>query len=145
MKHLTPARLHSNDVTIYSCLIGRYFTGKKLDAKLKSDYNYKGVMQFVEKYLDDGVGTLAVILILSKMGVYLSSKPNPYYERMIKAYVDQFDNLWYQIKVKLEKIEPFIASMYEGMCVNGLMVCRRMQASYAVLRFFLETMKRCSV
>ena len=112
LKHLTNARLHSNDVTVYSCLIGRYFTGKKLDAKLKPDY--KGVMRFVEKYLDDGAGTLAVILILSKMSVYLSSKPNPYYERMIKAYVNQFDNLWNQTKVKLEKIEPFITSMYEG-------------------------------
>lgn len=112
MKHLTHARLHSNDVTVYSCLLGRYFTGKKLDVKLK--LSYKGVMQFVEKYLDDGAGTFAVILILSKMGICLSSKPNPYYERMIKAYVDQFDNLWNQTKTKLEKIEPFIASMYKG-------------------------------
>ena len=71
-------------------------------------------MRFIEKYLDDGAGTLAVILILSKMGIYLSSKPNQYYERMIKAYIDQFDNLWNQTKAKLEKIEPFIASMYEG-------------------------------
>ena len=91
LKHLTPARLHSNDVTVYSCLLGRYFAGKKLDAKLKPDYN--GVMRFIEKYLDDGAGTLAVILILSKMGLYLGSKPNPYYERMIKAYVSQFDKL----------------------------------------------------
>ena len=112
LKHLTHARLHSNDVTVYSCLLGRYFTGEELNVKLKSSYN--GVMRFIEKYLDDGAGTLAVILILSKMGIYLSSKPNPYYERMIKAYIDQFDNLWNQTKAKLEKIEPFIASMYEG-------------------------------
>ena len=112
LKHITPARLHSNDVTVYSCLIGRYFTGKKLNATLKPEYN--GVMNFVEKYLDDGAGTMAVILILSKMGIYLGSKPNPYYERMIKAYINQFDTLWNRTKSKLEKIEPFITSMFEG-------------------------------
>ena len=83
-----------------------------MDTKLNPDY--KGVMRFVEKYLDDGAGTLAVILILSKMGIHLSSKPNPYYERMVKAYIDQLDNLWNQTKAKLERIEPFIVSMYEG-------------------------------
>ena len=112
LKHLTAARLHSNDVTVYSCLLGRYLTGEKLNATLKSEYN--GVMKFVQKYLDDGAGTLAVILILSKMGIYLGSKPNPYYERMIQAYINQFESLWNQTKSKLEKIEPFIASMYEG-------------------------------
>ena len=112
LKSLTSARLHSNDVTVYSCLLGRYLAGKKLNAKLKPDYN--GVMQFVEKYLDNGAGTLAVVLILSRMGMYLGSKPNPYYDRMIKAYTKQFEKIWNQTKLKLEKIEPFIASMYEG-------------------------------
>ena len=72
LKNITSARLHSNDVTIYSCLIGRYFTGKKLNATLKPEYD--GVMKFVGKYLDDGAGTMAVILILSKMGLYFGKK-----------------------------------------------------------------------
>ena len=59
-------------------------------------------MRFIEKYLDDWSGTLAAILIMSKVTVYLSCKPNPYYERKT------------QIKAKLGKIEPFNVSMYEG-------------------------------
>lgn len=112
LKNLTGARLHSNDVTVYSCLLGRYFAGKPLNVKLKSDY--EGVMKFVEKYFDDGAGTIAVMLLLSNMRIYLYSKTNAYYERMVNAYINQFENLWIKTKEKLEKIEPFISSVYEG-------------------------------
>lgn len=109
---VTKARLHSNDVTVYSCLLGRYFSGVSVNARMKPEYN--GPMRFVEKYLDDGAGTIAVVLLLSKMAVYLGSKPNPYYEKMINAYISQWDKLWEGTKAKVEKIEPFVSSVYEG-------------------------------
>ena len=108
----TKARLHSNDVTVYSCLLGRYFAGQDLNATIKPEYN--GPMRFVEKYLDNGAGTIAVILILSRMAVYLGSKPNPYYTKLINEYIKQWDSLWEETKKKVEKIEPFISSMFEG-------------------------------
>lgn len=106
------AKLHSNDVTVYSCVLGRYFCGKDLNIKMRSDYD--GPMRFVEKYLDNGAGSIAVILLLSRMSNYLGSKPNPYYTKMINAYVSQFDELWKGTKAKVEKIDPFINSLYEG-------------------------------
>lgn len=60
----TTARLHSNDVTVYSCLLGRYFSGQPLDVKIRADY--EGPMRFVEKYMTDDAGTIAVMLLLSK-------------------------------------------------------------------------------
>lgn len=112
LKDVTKAKMHSNDVTVYSCLLGRYLTGQSLNAKMKPDYD--GVMRFVEKYLDDGAGTMAVVLLLSRMGVYLGSKPNAYYTKIINEYVKQFDDLWKKTKEKLEKIEPFVETLYEG-------------------------------
>lgn len=112
LKGCTDARLHSNDVTVYSCLLGRYFTGQPLDVKIRADY--EGPMRFVEKYMTDDAGTIAVMLLLSKMALYLTSKPNPYYDKMIRAYIQQFATLHEATKAKLEKIEPFIASLYEG-------------------------------
>ena len=112
LKNITNARLHSNDVTVYSCLLGRFFSGQKIDIKLKSNYN--GPMNFVQKYFDGGVGSIAVMLILSDMTSFLKSKPNPYYKRMINAYITQFEKMFNETKEKLEKIEPFITSMYEG-------------------------------
>lgn len=112
LKNCIPARLHSNDVTVYSCLLGRYFTGQPLNVKLRADYN--GVMKFVEKYMDDDAGTIAVMLILSKMAFCLTCKTNAYYERMIAAYKAQFENLWAATKEKISQVTPFISSMYEG-------------------------------
>ncbi len=112
LAHITKARLHSNDVTVYSCLLGRYFTGKPLDVSVRE--GYQGPMRFVEKYMDNGVGTVAVMLLLSKMSIYLGAKSNPYYERMIMAYKNQFEAMWNKTKDKLVKIEPFITSIYEG-------------------------------
>lgn len=108
----TKAALHSNDVTVYSCLIGRYLAGKDLNVRLKPDYD--GRMKFVEKYMDGGAGTIAVVLLLSRMATYIGSAPNPYYEKIINAYVDQFDELWEKTRKTVEKCEPFLASLYEG-------------------------------
>lgn len=112
LKGCVSARLHSNDVTVYSCLLGRYFTGKPLNVTIRDDYH--GPMKFISKYMDSDAGIIAVMLILSKMSIYLGSKPNPYYIKMIKAYIDQFENLWEKTKAKIEKISPFVESMYEG-------------------------------
>ena len=112
LKGCVKAKLYSNDVTVYSCLLGRYFTGQKLDVKMRSDYD--GPMRFVEKYMDSDAGIIAVMLILSKMSIYLASKTNPYYEKMIRAHTSQFEKMWTETKGKIEKIEPFISSMYEG-------------------------------
>lgn len=106
------AKLHSNDVTIYSCLLGRYFTGQPLNAKVRDDYD--GPMKFVSKYMDDDAGIISVMLILSKMTMLFKEKSNPYYEKMIRAYISQFDSLYEKTRAKISKIEPFVASLYEG-------------------------------
>lgn len=112
LKHITSAKLHSNDVTSYSCILGRYFSGQRLNVRLNSEYT--GIMRFVEKYFDEGAGTVAVMLLLSKMGICLGSKSNAYYERMINAYISQFEQLWIKTKEKIEMVKPFISDIYEG-------------------------------
>lgn len=112
LKGCTSARLHSNDVTVYSCLLGRYLSGQPLDVRVREDYD--GPMRFVEKYMTDDAGTIAVMLLLSKMSLYLTSRSNPYYEKMIRAYARQFPELHAATKAKMEKVEPFISSLYEG-------------------------------
>lgn len=52
----TTARLHSNDVTVYSCLLGRFLAGQKMNATMKPSYN--GVMRFTEKYFIFGTNDL---------------------------------------------------------------------------------------
>ena len=109
---MTPARLHGNDVTIYSCLLGAYFSGQPLNAKYRKDYD--GPMTFVRDYIKDDASTVAVAMLLSKMAAYLATKPNPYYEKMITAYTKQWKELFDATDTKLRGIQPFLKSFYAG-------------------------------
>lgn len=109
---ISNAKLYGNDVTIYSCLLGDYFAGNKLQATYRSDYD--GPMQFVQDYMKDDQSIITVMLLLSKMSTYLGTKPNPYYLKMIKAYTDQWPELFEQTHKKIAAIEPFLTSFYAG-------------------------------
>lgn len=112
LKSITNARLHGNDVTIYSCLLGDYFAGIPLTAKFNESYD--GTMAFVCDYMKTDLDIITVVLLLSKMSVYLGSKPNPYYVKMINAYKAQWNNLFEQTKGKVEKAGQFLSSFYSG-------------------------------
>lgn len=104
--------IHGNDVTVYSCILGRYFSGQPLRARYNEEY--EGPMTFVKNYMKDDLGILTVSMILSGMGLYLNSKPNPYYEKMINAYAKQWDRLYAETRSKFEKQEKFLSSFYAG-------------------------------
>lgn len=105
-------KLHGNDVTIYSCMLGNYFSGKPLGLSFKD--NYDGPMRFVKDYMKDDASIVATALLLSKMAVYLGSKPNPYYAKMIEAYKTQWDSLFDETQKKIQQITPFLESFYAG-------------------------------
>lgn len=112
LKGITDARLHGNDVTIYSCLLGNYFAGVPLEAKYNE--RYEGPMTFIREYMKTDINIITTVLLLSKMAVYLGSKPNPYYVRMINAYKDQWQVLFEQTKSKIEKAGQFLSTFYQG-------------------------------
>lgn len=112
LQSVTGAKLHSNDVTIYSCLLGEYFSGKELNVKFKEEYD--GPMAFVKDYMKTDADTITIMLLLSKIATYLESKPNPFYEKMISAYKNQWQRIFEETKKKVENIEPFIADFFAG-------------------------------
>jgi hypothetical protein len=112
LKGVTDAKLHGNDVTIYSCLLGDYFAGVPLKAKFNEQYD--GPMTFLRDYMKTDLDTITVVMLLSKMSVYLGSKPNPYYIKMIDAYKDRWTTIFEQTKSKVEKAGAFLSSFYAG-------------------------------
>ena len=110
------ALLHGNDVTIYSCLLGAYFSGQSINARFKESYT--GPMTFVQEYMRDDESVISVMLLLSRMAVYLGSKPNPYYEKMITAYTAQWKDLFCATDQKIRNIKPFLKSFYAGDVIN---------------------------
>lgn len=112
LSQLTSANLYGNDVTIYSCLLGRYFAGQKVEAWYNEDYS--GPMDFVKGYMKDDASIISVCLILSKMAIYLQSKPNPYYTKMIDAYKKQWDKIFEKTYAKISSVKPFLKDFYAG-------------------------------
>ena len=131
----TPARLHGNDVTIYSCMLGDYFAGNKLNVKFNPEYH--GPMEFVEKYLTDDPSTISVILLLSKLSQALKAKKkNPYYERIINAYKEQWDVLFNTTKERVEQFPKILSSFHTGDVCEWIKTLDKNQAFVSYPPFF---------
>ncbi len=112
LQNIPGIALHSNDVTIYACALGNYFSGQPLGITFNDEYH--GPMEFIREYLKDDASIVTMILLLSQIVTYLNAKPNPYYLRMIDAYKQQWGNLFAETYGKIEKIDPFVKSFYAG-------------------------------
>ncbi len=71
-------------------------------------------MTFVKDYMKTDLDIVTVVLLLSKIAVYLGSKPNPHYLRMIEAYKAQWTELFEPTRTKVEKAGQFLSTFYAG-------------------------------
>ena len=79
--------VHGNDVSLYSCAIGNYLTGKSTAIEIiNPDY------EWLSEYLHDNENIIATLLVCSEYFKYIY-KELPYYRRIAKAYRDQFDRM----------------------------------------------------
>lgn len=108
-------RLHSNDVTIYSCALGRYFTGKPLGITMKPE----ALEQFpwLEPYLQTPAGLLASLMLCTRM-LQGWGRKNAYYDRMRTGYRDQWPRLFEKTQKKILDADLTLASFHEGDVVD---------------------------
>ncbi len=77
--------LHSNDVALYSCVVGAHLAGRPMDVRIESE-----AYAWLSEYMDGGgCGTIAVLLICSEFLQY-EHRDEPYHRRMREAYRSQF-------------------------------------------------------
>lgn len=100
-------RLHSNDVNAYSCALGWYFAGQPVPFRLKPES--RRWLDWLEPYLDDGVGTLAVLMLGTTFLPFVG-RVGRYYERQVAGYRDQFDALHAKTCARLESASVSLAS-----------------------------------
>jgi hypothetical protein len=108
---LNKFNIHGNDVTIFSCLIGWYLAGEKLNVR----FNEKNeeTMGWLKEYMETDMDIIATLLVMSRIAQYMG-KSNAYYDRMIKAYHDQFPTIHQKTKERLEKLDLTLKSFYAG-------------------------------
>ena len=103
-----PVKKHANDVTLYSSAIGSYACGELLPFTLSPEH--EEAFAWLQPYLEgDDAEKLATILLASRIMPYWVSEAtgktaNPYYDRMFKAYLRDWPELYAKT---LERVRGF--------------------------------------
>lgn len=99
--------LYSNDVSIYSSMIGAYLSDTTRDCALREDR--RAYWQWLDGYLVDQESVAATLMIMTRIVDLLDGqgnpKPNAWTERMMRAYRMQFPTLHAQTVDKLRAIQ----------------------------------------
>lgn len=112
ISNILDCKITSNDVTIYSSNIGRYFSGQNLDElKIKNEYN--GECNFMRDYMNTDTEKVATMMLASDILPY-SLEENAYCERMLKGYKEQFPRMHADLCKRLEDMKTNIDSFYHG-------------------------------
>lgn len=92
------AKLHSNDVSLYSYCIGQYASGKPLDFVVK-----KPELKWLEEYCKTPLERVTTITLCME---YLENygSENIYFQRMAKEYEDSWEKLFALTKARLETV-----------------------------------------
>ena len=103
--------IHANDVTIYSCALGNYFAGNKLELKPKE--NIPEEYKFMLKRFESDSEKLATVLLMSKFQINMY-KEVEYYKKQLEEAEKQWDDMIDKTIAKLEKTEFRLESFYAG-------------------------------
>jgi hypothetical protein len=107
-------KIHSNDISLYSCALGWFLTGKNINMSIT-----KPGWDWLYDYMDNEIGKIACLMLVFEMLKY-SGRSEPYHRRMFTAYKNGFSKLHKKTVEKISKaldgVE--IQSFYAGDVVD---------------------------
>lgn len=112
ISNLLDCKITSNDVTIYSSYIGKYFSKEDL-SQLKIKESYAGSCDFLKDYMITDTEKIATLMMASDI-LPLDGIDNRYCKRMLRGYKEQFGEMHKNLCEKLENMKTNIDSFYHG-------------------------------
>ena len=107
-----PAEIHSNDVSLYSCMLGRFLMGQPVEYEILDDS-----WKWVEEYGGTPTRDLAILMMLADGG-HNHEQNNPYQRRIWKHWRFSFPELVNGTAEKLNEVKDAeaikLTSYYEG-------------------------------
>jgi hypothetical protein len=102
--------LHSNDVTLFSAILGGYFAGKPYPLKLTEAGAEE--LPWIEEHLQEPASALAAAMILGQYSMALGrqEKDNPYYARLRDAYQQEWPSLHQRVVEGIRASDLHLAS-----------------------------------
>jgi hypothetical protein len=104
-------RLHSNDVSIYSCTLGRYLAGQPLGVRLKEEA--RPLLGWLEDSLDDAAGTVATMFLGTRFFGSVG-RDHPYHRRVVAGHRAQWTRMHDATRAKVEAVSLRLASFTAG-------------------------------
>lgn len=108
-------RLHSNDVQAYSSAVGFWFANQKVPFTVRDEYVDQ--LSWLEPYLDEGIGTLAVLMLGTTFLQSVGKERSRWHARQIRAYRDQFPEMHAKTVKRIED-SPLQLASYSPMDVR---------------------------
>lgn len=104
--------LHSNDVTLYSLCLGKFFMRETVPLELTEE----GAEQFpwLPEYMKTDLDKIATLLLCSRLVAYTDKGDNAYYKMMLEESIRQFPVMHEKTTEKIGKSTLSIASYYNG-------------------------------
>lgn len=103
-------RLHGNDVSIYTCALGAYLSGKPV--KLGVNPDSMDQLGWFAPYFDGGSGSIAALMLATRFLEAVDRADNPYFARMLDGYQTQFPQLHAATKAKIDAITTRLESFH---------------------------------
>jgi hypothetical protein len=89
--------LHGNDVSLYSCALGAYLSGRPFRVEVQD-----GDLAWLSDWLQPGLPTLATLLLCTS-ALDFHGRDHPYHRRMWNAYLRRWPDLHAKTLANLEK------------------------------------------
>jgi hypothetical protein len=127
-------QLHSNDVSIYTSILGSYYAGQPLDLAL-SPVGREAV-PWVRDFMETPTQRLATLLLATRFGEFLNAdgtvRGTGYHRRMYEATRDQWAVMHAQTVARIEGVTLKLSSFG---CEDAATWIQRVPADYGVITY----------
>ena len=108
--------LHSNDVTLYSLMLGQFFQGETVELSLSE--TGAEIFPWLDKYMETDLDKIATMLLMSRIVAFVGKEDHPYYGMMLRENIKQYPVMHEKTVKKLSNSKMCIVSYYNGDAVD---------------------------
>lgn len=108
-------KIYSNDVQLYSSVLGCYFSRQPFELTIREEYQDK--LEWLKEYIDTQERAAATVMLSTRMPAQLD-QPNAYYQRIMRGFRSQWSRLHSETVEKLNRVNLNLESYYLGDVVD---------------------------
>lgn len=102
-------RMHGNDVSIYTCQLGKYLSGQFVDYTIRPESAEE--LAWLEPYMETDADRIATLMLGTRFLQFVG-KSGAYFDRMLDGFQRQFPEMHAETKAKVEAVSVKLESFH---------------------------------